>query len=147
MARHFENGACSAYRLATAYVNPDIFARLPHAPLAWLGLAVLLLGLVALLWAQLRGRYLGAFLGSAAFMMGLLATSAACLFPVMLKSTLNPAWSLTAYNSAVSPHGLRAGLAWWLPGFPIAVGYFVLLFRLHRGKVRAADPGQEHGGY
>ena len=129
--------------LATASVNPDLFARLPHAPLAWLGLAAASLGLGAVYWGQFRGRHLAAFLGSAAFMLGLLVASAACLFPVMLRSTLDPAFSLTAHNTATSPHGLRAGLAWWLVGFPLAVGYFVLLFRLHRGKVRVPEDG--HG--
>ena len=132
-------GVCT---LATARVNPDVYAHLPAAPLAWLGLLVFLAGLVVLFWGQLRGRHLLAFLGSAAFILGLLAATAACVFPVMLKSTLNPAWSLTADNAATSEAGLRAGLSWWLFGFPLAVVYFVLLFRLHRGKVKLADDGK-----
>ena len=28
-------------------------------------------------------------------------------------------------------------LRWWVVGAPLAVAYFVLLFRLHRGKVTA----------
>ena len=128
--------------IATARVNPDIFAHLPAAPLAWISLGVFLLGLCLVFWGQLRGRHLLAFLGSAAFILGLLAATAACVFPVMLKSTLDPAWSLTAHNSATSPHGLRAGLKWWLLGFPLAVTYFVILFRLHRGKVKATADGE-----
>jgi cytochrome d ubiquinol oxidase subunit II len=122
--------------LATAKVNPDVFANLPDAPLAWIGLAIFVLGLIAVFWGQLRGRFLVAFLGSAAFILGLLATTAACVFPVMLKSTLDPDWSLTAYNTAVSHRGLVAGAKWWFLGFPIAIAYVVILFRLHRGKVK-----------
>ncbi len=132
-------GLCT---LATARVNPDIYANLPGAPLAWIGLLVFLLGFGMLFWGQLRGRHLLAFLGSAAFILGLLAATAACVYPVMLKSTLDPAWSLTATNAATSPHGLRTGAKWWLIGFPIAVAYFVFLFRLHRGKVKAATDGK-----
>jgi cytochrome d ubiquinol oxidase subunit II len=132
-------GLCT---LATGKVNPDVYANLPQAPLAWLGLAVFLVGLAAIFWGQLRGRHGLAFLGSAAFILGLLAATAACVFPVMLKSTLDPSWSLTAYNSAVSQHGLRTGIKWWLVGFPIAVGYVVFLFRIHRGKVKAAADGE-----
>jgi cytochrome d ubiquinol oxidase subunit II len=128
--------------IATAKVNPDIFNNIPHAPLAWIGMIVFVSGLVLVFWGQLRSRHLLAFLGSAAFILGLLATSAACVFPVMLKSTLDPEWSLTAYNAAVSPQGLRTGMAWWFLGFPIAVGYVFLLFRLHRGKVKAAEDGK-----
>ena len=128
--------------LATARVNSDIYANLPGAPLAWLGLAAFLLGLVFVFWGQLRGKHLTAFLGSGAFILGLLAATAACVFPVMLKSTLDPRWSLTAQNAAVGEHGLRAGLKWWVFGFPLAVGYFVFLFRLHRGKVKVTTDGE-----
>jgi cytochrome d ubiquinol oxidase subunit II len=31
---------------------------------------------------------------------------------------------------------------WWFLGFPIAVAYFVFLFRIHRGKVKAAADGK-----
>jgi cytochrome d ubiquinol oxidase subunit II len=129
--------------LATSRVNPDIFANLPHAPLAWVGLLVFLVGIGLLFWGQLRGREALAFVGSAAFILGLLAATAACVFPVMLKSSLDPAFSLTAYNAATNSEGLRAGMAWWLLAFPIAVGYFVILFRLHRGKVKAQSPDSE----
>jgi cytochrome d ubiquinol oxidase subunit II len=128
--------------LATAQVNPDIYANLPKAPLAWIGLLIFVVGLVVVFWGQARSRFLLAFLGSAAFILGLLAATAACVFPVMLKSTLDPTWSLTAYNAVVSHHGLVAGAKWWFVGFPIVVAYFVLLFRLHRGKVKAAEDGK-----
>lgn len=125
--------------LATSKVNPDIYANLPHAPLAWVGLAVFLFGLVTLFVGQLRQRPGLAFVGSLAFIIGILAATAGSVFPVMLKSSLDPAFSLTAYNSAVSSHGLWTGLKWWLVGFPIAVGYAIFLFRLHRGKVKAPE--------
>lgn len=127
-------GVCT---LATGKVNPDIYANLAHAPLAWLGLSVFLLGLVTLFVGQLARRPGVAVLGSAAFIIGILAATAGSVFPVMLKSTLDPAWSLTAYNTAVGQHGLRTGLKWWVFGFPIAVGYAIFLFRIHRGKVKA----------
>ncbi len=128
--------------LSTAQVNPDIYANLPHAPLAWIGLFLFVLGLATAFTGQLRGRFLVAFLGSAAFVVGLLVATAACVFPVMLKSTLDPAWSLTAYNASAGHHGLVTGTKWWFLGFPIVVAYFVFLFRLHRGKVKAQADGQ-----
>jgi cytochrome d ubiquinol oxidase subunit II len=128
--------------LATAQVNPDIYANLPQAPLAWIGLFIFVLGLATIFWGQLRGQFLVAFLGSGAFILGLLAATAACVFPVMLKSTLDPAWSLTAYNASVSHHGLVSGAKWWFLGFPMAIAYVAFLFRLHRGKVKAAADGK-----
>jgi len=99
-------------------------------------------GIAAVLAGLLRKRALLGFLGSGAFILGLLATTAACVFPVMLRSTLSPDWSLTAYNAAVAAHGLEVGLGWWLVAFRSRWGYFALLFRLHRGKVRAAEEGE-----
>ncbi len=128
--------------LATTAVNPAILRNLPHAPLAWLATLIFLGGLGLVFTGLHLQRFLLAFLGSGAFILGLLAASAACVFPVMLRSTLDPAFDLTALNAAVGQHGLRVGLAWWLLGFPIALGYVAFLFRFHRGKVSAAAEGE-----
>jgi cytochrome d ubiquinol oxidase subunit II len=127
---------------ATAEVNPAIYRNLPHAPLAWVGL-VLFLGGLAAVYAGLQGnRNLLAFLGSGAFIIGILAATAACVWPVMLPSTLDPAASLTAYNASASAGSLRAGTVWWFIGFPIALAYFSYLFWTHRGKVKAPEEGE-----
>lgn len=128
--------------LATRAVNPGLFAGFPKAPLAWLFFVVYVGGLALAFWGLRKGRWLLAFLGSGAFILGILATTAACVFPVMLGSSLDPTFSLTAHNSSVGGHGLRTGLVWWLIGFPIALGYFALLFRIHRGKAKAAAEGE-----
>ena len=74
--------------------------------------------------------------------LGTLAATAASLYPTWLRSTLDPAYSLTAANTATSPHALRVGLYWWPVGFVLAVVYFTVLFRLHRGKIQAAEEGE-----
>ena len=125
---------------ATARVNPAIYAHALKAPLAWAGVALFLGGLGMVFSALRRGRALMAFLGSGAFILGILAATAACVWPVMLRSTLDPAFSLDAFNASAGAYGLKSGLKWWLVGFPLALGYFAVLFRLHRGKVGA-------GGY
>ncbi len=128
--------------LATFLVNARMLQNLVKAPLAWAATAIFLLGLASVFTGIRRGRFLLAFLGSGAFILGILAASAACVYPVMLKSTLDPVFDLTALNASSSPHGLHAGLAWWLVGFPVAVGYSVFLFRFHRGKVKGATEGE-----
>ncbi|HEY3400534.1 MAG TPA: cytochrome d ubiquinol oxidase subunit II [Geothrix sp.] len=127
---------------ATSVVNPGIFHRLPQAPLGWVASLIFLAGLGLVFAGIKREQFLLAFLGSGAFILGLLAASAACVYPVMLKSTLGAQFDLTALNASVGIHGLRAGLVWWLIGFPIAIGYVVFLFRFHRGKVKAAVEGE-----
>ncbi len=128
--------------LATARVAPAMFQGWCASPLAWLGTFIYVGGLAAVLLGLRTKRYLVAFLGSSAFILGILATSAASVWPVMLRSTLNPDWSLTAHNASVAASGLRKGFAWWIIGFPIVLGYFAMLFRLFRGKARAAAEGE-----
>jgi len=127
---------------ATAAVNPAVYRNLPHAPLAWAGIALFLGGLAAVFAGLAAQRPLLPFLGSGAFVVGILAATAACVWPVMLPSTLDPAASLTAYNASAGAGGLRAGLVWWFIGFPIALAYFACLFWLHRGKASAPEEGQ-----
>jgi cytochrome d ubiquinol oxidase subunit II len=126
--------------VATAWVNPALFAALPHRLAAMAGLALAVAGMAGVFVAHHRGRALAAFVSSAAFLTGMLVATAACFYPVLLRSTTDPALSITAPNAGATPSGLRVALSWWVLGFPLAVGYFVLLFRLHRGKaVAAAD--------
>lgn len=89
-----------------------------------------------------RGQPLVAFLGSCAWLAGMLVATAACLFPVLLPALPDPALSITAYNAGNTRAGLRTALGGWVIGFPIVVAYFVVLFRIHRGKAMAARDGE-----
>jgi cytochrome bd ubiquinol oxidase subunit II len=122
----------------TWFVNADLFRAMPGRPLGWLSGLVAFGGLVSVSFGLRRRRDLQAFLGSCAFLAGMLAATAACVFPVMLRG-LDGAHSLTAYNASVPVASLRTAFAWWIIGFPLAVGYFVALFRIHRGKAVAAS--------
>ena len=129
--------------LATVRVNPTLLAALPGRPFGWLGLALAIGGLVTVFSATARGRALAAFIGSSAFLTGMLVATAACLYPVLLRSTADRKLDLTAFNAGSTAGGLRVALGWWMIGFPLAVFYFVVLFRMHRGKAVAARDG--HG--
>jgi cytochrome d ubiquinol oxidase subunit II len=124
--------------VATAWVNAPMLAVLPQRPLAWLSLLLALGGLISVHLGLRRGRALTAFLGSCAFLTGMLAATAACVFPVMLLSVTDETASLTAYNASVPAASLKTALSWWIVAFPLALLYFFTLFRLHRGKAVAA---------
>ena len=127
--------------LATAKAAPAVFQGWQHSPLAWAATALYLAGLLAVLPLMRSGRHLPAFLASSAFILGMLAATAASVWPVMLPSSLDPAFSLTAHNAATPAAGLRTGFRWWIVAFPLAIGYFALLARIHRGKAKV----EEHG--
>ena len=123
-----------AVTLATAIVNRRMYEELSTRPLAWLALVVALAGIVSVVVGFRRNRPLQAFLGSSAFLAGLLAATAALTFPVMLRGLVD-AQSLTAYNSVVPDSSLRVAFVWWPAAALLAVTYFAVLFRIHRGKV------------
>jgi len=124
--------------VATWIVNPDVFAALSGRPLAWPLVLVALTGLVTVGLSLRTRRDLTAFVGSCAFLTGMLAATAASLFPVMLRSIDGHAQSLTAYNASAPRASLQIAFTWWIIGFPLAVLYLVTLFRIHRGKAVAA---------
>jgi cytochrome bd ubiquinol oxidase subunit II len=77
-----------------------------------------------------------AFVASALYIVGMLVGAAFALYPVVLPSSSDPARNLTIYNTAAGEHGLTVGLTWWILGMILALGYFTLLFRMFKGKVR-----------
>jgi cytochrome d ubiquinol oxidase subunit II len=129
---------------ATVAVNPSMFRAFVGRPLAWLAVTLALAGMIAVFMGLRRGRLLLAFLGSCGFIAGLLGATAASMFPVMLRAAGDETLSITAYGAGNDAAGLRTALRWWSIGFPVALLYLVMLFRLHRGKAVAA---QEGGGY
>jgi cytochrome bd ubiquinol oxidase subunit II len=132
-----------AVTIATARRRPDIFTGLAGRPLAWPLIVLIPLGLAGVfLWTS-RGRERAAFLSSAAFIVGMLGSTAAGLYPVILRSTVDPAFSLGARNAAAGIHGLRVGVVWWCIAMPAIILYFVHLFRSFRGKIRAEEEAEE----
>jgi cytochrome d ubiquinol oxidase subunit II len=126
----------------TVIVRPDLYGSMVQQPIGWLAIAVVGAGVWALftgLRARLEER---AFAGSCAIVAGLLAGAAAGAFPVFLRSTVAPEYSLTAYNGATSSNGLAIALFWWPLALVLAFTYFTLIMRSYRGKVRPAHDTQ-----
>lgn len=98
---------------------------------------------VALWLFSRRRRDRAAFLASCAFLTSMLAGVAFALHPRVLPASTSDAYSLTIYNAASGEYSLRYGVYWWSIGMLVAIGYFVLVYRMFRGKVRL-DSG-DHG--
>jgi cytochrome d ubiquinol oxidase subunit II len=127
--------------LVTAEVRAELFTTLAARPWSWC-LALPTLGGLAGVFRYLgRGRERAAFLSSCAFLLGVLATAMAGSYPVWLRSTLDRAHDLTSTNTASGSYALRAGLAWFVVGVSLAAAYFVLVFRIFRGKVALDEEG------
>lgn len=126
----------------TWIVRPELYRALITRPMAWLAVAVIVAGAGAV-WTGLRGKAEGrAFAGSCAIVAGLLAGMAAAVFPVMLHSTLDAAYSVTAYDGAVGEGGLRIALVWWPLAVTLAITYLIVIMRSYWGRVRPAQDTQ-----
>ena len=129
-----------ATSLFTAHVAPDVTAALPHAPMAWLGLALVVGGLTTVFTQRQHER--APFFGGAALIAGALVTTVACLFPTVLRASTGAEHALTVTNAASGAIALQSGLAWIGPALVLASGYLWWVLRHFRGKVRAAADGE-----
>jgi cytochrome d ubiquinol oxidase subunit II len=99
------------------------------------------LALVGLFYFLRRQRDVAAFAASSLFIGALLGSTAWGMFPNLLISTIDPAYSLTVANAAAPPHALRLALVWFGVGFGLIVLYSLYAYRAFWGKVEAADHG------
>jgi cytochrome bd ubiquinol oxidase subunit II len=123
-------------------VRPDVLGHAIHNPYWWLFLVLVCAAAIALVFGLARRREMLAFIASNLLLAGLLAASAAAIFPVVLHSTLAPENSLTAYDVAAGPKSLAYAAIWWPIGFALAVAYFVFVSRRYAGKVSVKRDNQ-----
>jgi cytochrome bd ubiquinol oxidase subunit II len=123
-------------------VRSDLPGRAIYNPFCWFGLLVVIVSIVTLISGLSTRREMRSFAGSNFLLVGLLATGAAAIFPVMLYSTLAPENSLTAYAVASSPSALLLASIWWPVGFALATVYFVFISRRYAGKVSVKRDNQ-----
>jgi cytochrome d ubiquinol oxidase subunit II len=91
--------------------------------------ALALAGLGAQYVLQRIGGWGRAFFASAIFIVGMLTTMAAGLYPNIMPAHDNRPFGLTVHNAASSDHALTIGLRWWSLGVVLAIGYFVIAYR------------------
>ena len=97
--------------------------------------ALAVAGFVSMRVFTVKGSELKAFLASGLFIVGMLTSCVAGLYPYLLQSNTHPEWGLSVANSAAPAYGLRVGLAWWIPGMILVAIYFTVVYRHFRGKV------------
>jgi cytochrome d ubiquinol oxidase subunit II len=121
--------------VSTELVRPEIYRQLLARPWAW---PLALLALAGFIGAQVL-RDLPAFLASCAFLAGTLLATAAGMFPLLLPSTLDAAYAITASSAAAGEDGQSIALGWWGVGMPLAAAYTTYLYRTLRGKAVASE--------
>ncbi len=121
---------------ASTLVRPSLLDNYRSQPVGWIFPALVAAGLALAVYYSRRGDDRRAFLGSCTYIIAMLGGAAFALYPVLLPSSTGDANNLTIFNAASGPNSLSVGLIWWTGGMLIAIGYFVLIYRLFAGKVR-----------
>ena len=115
---------------ASLSVRPGLFNNFCNYPIAAIFPLLALAGLAITFRAKTP---LIGFLGSCAFITGMLTSVVFSVYPSVLPALDNP--GLTIHNAAAPQYGLQIGLVWWIPAFLLACGYSAFVYRRFSGKV------------
>jgi cytochrome d ubiquinol oxidase subunit II len=127
--------------IATVAIRPGVLDNYKHHAVGF-AIPVLVFGALAVMMhGMIKRADKMAFVASGVYIVGMLVGAAFGLYPIVLPASTDPALNLTIYNTAAGSHGLSVGLAWWSLGMVLALGYFFVLFRMFRGKVRLEGQG------
>jgi len=143
ISRRFTYATVALTVLATAFtfwVSPWMLDSFNERPYGYVLPLVAIAGLVGMVLFNLRNDDRAAFLSSGAYIIGMLTSTVFGVYPKVLPA-VDPANSLTIYNASASEYGMAVGLVWWSIGMVLAVVYFVVIYRLFRGKVSLEDEG------
>jgi cytochrome d ubiquinol oxidase subunit II len=125
---------------ATFWVSPEMLASFNERPYGYVLPLVAIAGLVGMIYFNLTRQDRAAFLSSSAYIVGMLTSTVFAVYPNVLPA-VDPANSLTIQNASASQYGMTVGLIWWSIGMVLAAIYFIVIYRLFRGKVRLEDEG------
>jgi len=105
-------------------------------------MAVPLLAVAALLGIRVlsaQGKPLAAFTASCLTILLVVATGVTGLFPNLIPSSIDPASSLTLYNSSSSPYTLKIMIVVTAIFVPIVIAYKIWIYRIFRAPVREEE--------
>lgn len=113
-------------------------------------LVVPLIAVAALIYTRIaagKGDRLKAFTASCVTIVGVVATGVIGLFPNLIPSSLDPAHSLTIYNSSSSQYTLTIMTVVALIFVPIVIAYKIWVYRVFRAPVTEEDVVQDSSAY
>ncbi|HEY0978391.1 MAG TPA: cytochrome d ubiquinol oxidase subunit II [Flavobacteriales bacterium] len=128
-----------AFAIVTAYTLlyiPHLTDRFKEEPALFVLPVIAFLAIANIPRLVSRKRFFWAFIFSAITVCMLLIVVATELYPVLLRSTMDPAWHITVHNAASSDLSLRTMLWFVAIGIPLVLGYTFFVYRTFRGKVK-----------
>jgi len=124
---------------ATIHVRPASLDNYFNHPFTFVVPAGVIASLAAIWIFNRRYQPTRAFLSSCLFIFFMLAGACWGLYPTLLPATTGADRDITLAKAISGPHTLAVGLAWWLFGMTLAVGYVVFVYTKFKGKVDLAS--------
>jgi cytochrome d ubiquinol oxidase subunit II len=137
-AGRFWMGFIALYIVVTAWAllaSPFLFHGLLRNSLFWVLFAAMLGGGLYHPVALKGGKFFQAFLASSCVIGGIVGLSAVSLYPRLVPSLTDLAYSLTIYNASSTEATLTVMLIIALIGMPIVIAYTWFIYRVFKGKV------------
>jgi cytochrome bd ubiquinol oxidase subunit II len=126
------------------FVRPELITALPRRPLAWGAILIAIVSAATIVSGLAGRRERRVFLGSNAFIFGLSGSWAATCYPVMLRSTLDAEYGITASDGSTNGSNLLVALIWWPIAFALTFAYYLFIARGYRGKVAPLRSTLDH---
>jgi cytochrome d ubiquinol oxidase subunit II len=129
---------------ASIVVRGDTLANYRAYPIAFAVPLLVVLALGGILYFSGKHEDRKAFTSSCVYLAVMLVGAAIALYPRLLPSSTDPARDITIAKALSGPYALRVGLIWWSFGMLLALTYFVVIYRMFRGKVSLDGEGYGH---
>ncbi|HVJ09428.1 MAG TPA: cytochrome d ubiquinol oxidase subunit II [Acidisarcina sp.] len=130
--------------IATVAVRPGSLHNYYAYPIAFAIPVLVVACLAGILSFSRVGRDFTAFLCSAGYLVFMMVGAVSGLYPTLMPSSTDSNLNITIDKALSGPHTLHVGLVWWAFGMALAIGYFVFIYRMFRGKVDVSSTGYGH---
>jgi cytochrome d ubiquinol oxidase subunit II len=124
--------------VATYFVRPEIMTNYDRHRIGLLIPLMIAASLAVMVWANPKGKAALAFAASSLYVAFMLAGTALALYPVLLPAR-DHRYDLTIHNAATDSFGLSAGLSLGILVAVLALGCFIFVYRLSRGRMQLEE--------
>jgi len=121
--------------IATIAVRPASLDNYYHYPFTFIVPVGVVASLAGIWFFNRTHKPVRAFLSSGLYLFFMLAGACWGVYPTLLPASTGADRDITLARALSGPHTLSVGLAWWLFGMTLAVGYVVFVYSRFSGKV------------